>query len=158
MRFSLIVVMAVFLTFFISNVNKNKHKETKKVKKPNEIIHTVKKGEAIKKTFTPKLEAYDGVASWYGPGFHGKKMANGEIYNQNEILVAHRQWPLGTKVLIINLKNGKECIATIKDRGPYTTNIFGMYTRTVDCSKGLARKLDFIKEGLTPVKIIPINS
>ncbi|MBU1557559.1 septal ring lytic transglycosylase RlpA family protein [Patescibacteria group bacterium] len=105
----------------------------------------------------PNLKAYKGVASWYGPGFHGKRMANGEIFNQNEILIAHRNWPLGTKVLLTNLDNGETAIAQVKDRGPYTKDKKGQYTRDIDCSFGLAKRLGFLKEGLTDVKIIPLS-
>ena len=53
-------------------------------------------------------EQMDGVASWYGPDFHGKKTANGEIYNQNDYTVAHKILPINTKILITNLENQKK--------------------------------------------------
>jgi len=58
------------------------------------------------------------MASWYGPGFNGRKMANGQIYDMNDISVAHRTLPFGTKLRITNLMNGKSIIAPVLDRGP----------------------------------------
>jgi len=97
-------------------------------------------------------KSYEGVASWYGPGFHGKVMANGEIYNQNKILVAHRTAPLGSKLKITNLENGKFIIAPVLDRGPYT-NEDGEYTRDIDLSYAVAKELGTIGQGLASVRI-----
>lgn len=88
-----------------------------------------------------------GVASWYGPGFHGRKRADGKRYNMNTILVAHRSLPLGTKVRVTNLENRKVIIAKVRDRGPY------IFDRCLDLSRGAARELGAIKPGLIPVKI-----
>ncbi len=102
-----------------------------------------------------KSKSYIGNASWYGPGFHGKKMANGQIYDQNSVLVAHRTLPLGLELKITNLKNGKYIIARVLDRGPYT-KVNGRYAREIDLSKGAARLLGTIKSGVVPVLIEPI--
>jgi len=100
---------------------------------------------------------YVGKASWYGPGFHGKRMANGEIYNQYEVLIAHRHLPLGLQVCITNLNNGKSIIAEVKDRGPYVKNKEGKYDREVDLSFGAAKILGAVKLGVIPVKIEPLG-
>jgi len=102
-----------------------------------------------------RTKAYEGRASWYGPGFHGKKMANGDVYNQNNILVAHRTFPLGLKVRITNLENGKFIVAKVFDRGPYTKKD-GKYDREVDLSYGAALALNSVKKGIVPVLIEPI--
>ena len=60
-----------------------------------------------------------GVASWYGPGFHGNRTANGEIYDQYELTAAHRTLPLGTRVMVTNLSNGRAVEVRINDRGPF---------------------------------------
>jgi len=99
---------------------------------------------------------YEGKASWYGPKFHGKKMANGEVYDQNEILVAHRTLPLGMKVRITNLENGRSLTTKILDRGPYTKKN-GKYDREVDLSRGAAKFLGTIKQGIVPVRIEPLG-
>jgi len=119
------------------------------------IIHP---GQKIK---IPRIDwskkSYVGKASWYGPGFHGKKMANGQVYNQNKILIAHRTLPLGLKVRITNLENGSSIVAKVLDRGPYTDNDKdGKYDREVDLSFGAAKVLGSVKEGVVPVLIEPI--
>src|SRR5262252_11236276 len=60
-----------------------------------------------------------GVASWYGPGFHGNRTANGEIYDQYELTAAHRTLPLGTRAMVTDLDNGRSVEVRINDRGPF---------------------------------------
>lgn len=98
-------------------------------------------------------ETLEGIASWYGPGFNGRPMANGEIYNQNEVLVAHRTLPLGTVVRVTHAETGESIIAEVKDRGPYILNDEGKYTREIDLSYAAARALDAVGAGLIPVTI-----
>ncbi|MGH8478530.1 MAG: septal ring lytic transglycosylase RlpA family protein [Gammaproteobacteria bacterium] len=89
-----------------------------------------------------------GVASWYGPGFHGKETANGEVYNQNEITAAHRSLPLGTRAQVTNLENGKSVEVRINDRGPYVGK------RVIDLSRAAAGRLGMVDEGTVSVKIV----
>ena len=97
---------------------------------------------------------YQGRASWYGPGFHLKKMASGERYNQDEILIAHRHYPIGLVVRITNLRNGLSVIARVEDRGPYAETDM----REVDLSLGAARALRSVGQGVVPIKIEPLNT
>jgi len=97
-------------------------------------------------------KSYEGKASWYGPGFHGKRMANGRVYDQNKILVAHRTLPLGMRVRITNLHNNKSIVTKILDRGPYTKKN-GKYDREIDLSYGAAKVLGAVQKGVVPVKI-----
>ena len=76
-----------------------------------------------------------GTASWYGPGFHGKKTASGNRFNQHALTAAHRHWPLGTRARVTNLKNGKAVTVTINDRGPYRGG------RVIDLSRAAAQRL-----------------
>ena len=76
-----------------------------------------------------------GVASWYGPGFHGRKTASGERFNTNELTAAHLSLPFGTKLLVRNERNGKEVVVRINDRGPY------IKSRIIDLSQAAARAL-----------------
>lgn len=76
-----------------------------------------------------------GIASWYGPGFEGKKMANGHIYRQNGNSCAHRTLPLGTRIKVTNLHNKKASYTIVTDRGPYHGN------RILDMSRGLKNKI-----------------
>lgn len=92
-----------------------------------------------------------GVASWYGPGFHGKKTASGKRFNQHALTAASRTLPLGTRVLVTNLDNGKSVEVTINDRGPYVDG------RIIDLSRAAARRIRMIKPGTVPVRIEVIS-
>lgn len=87
-----------------------------------------------------------GEASYYGPGFHGKKTAMGEKFDQNDLTAAHPSLPLGTRATVTNLENGNSVDVKINDRGPYVKG------RDIDLSKGAAKELG-IKDGVAPVKI-----
>lgn len=86
-------------------------------------------------------------ASWYGPGFHGRQTANGEVFNENELTAAHKDLAFGTKIKVTNLANGKSIIVKVNDRGPYIEG------RQLDLSKGAAQKLDMIETGVADVKM-----
>jgi rare lipoprotein A len=86
-------------------------------------------------------------ASWYGPRFHGKLTANGEIYDQMALTAAHKTLKFGTLLKVTNPKNGKSVIIRINDRGPYIGD------RELDLSKGSAIKLGLIEKGVARVKI-----
>jgi rare lipoprotein A len=88
-----------------------------------------------------------GGASWYGPGFHGKKAASGERFNQNAMTAAHRSLPFGTVVKVTNQKTGKSIKVTINDRGPFHKG------RIIDLSKAAAVKLGIQKAGTGKVCI-----
>lgn len=82
-----------------------------------------------------------GKASWYGPGFHGRKTANGERFNMYELTAAHKTLPLGTRIKVLNPANGKEVVVRINDRGPYA------HGRILDLSKAAASQLGLINRG-----------
>ena len=88
-----------------------------------------------------------GVASYYSHHFHGKKTANGEIFNKNRLTAAHRTLPFGTMLKVTRVDSGKSIVVRINDRGPYIGN------RIIDLSEASAKHLDFIKDGLTQVKL-----
>ena len=92
-----------------------------------------------------------GLASYYGPGFHGEETASGEIFDQTEMVAAHRTLPLGAVVRVTNLENGRRVVLRVIDRGPYGAN----YRKgtIIDVSKGAARRLDFLEEGLVRVRV-----
>ena len=100
-----------------------------------------------------------GMATHYGEGdgYHGKRMANGELMNKNAISAAHRTYPLGMLVMIINLENGRAIETIIKDRGPYSKNKRGQFTREIDLSTKTAEVLGFKEKGVTLVEIIPLT-
>jgi len=92
-----------------------------------------------------------GVASWYGPGFHGNPTASGELYNQHALTAAHPTLPLGTQVQVTNLVNGKSVKVRINDRGPFVRG------RAIDLSRGAAQKLGMVKPGISRVRINPLS-
>lgn len=88
-----------------------------------------------------------GIASWYGPDFHGKKTANGEVYDQNEMTAAHRTLQMPSFVRVTNLENGRSVVVRINDRGPY------LHGRVIDMSKKAASLLGFINKGTARVRV-----
>ena len=88
-----------------------------------------------------------GVASWYGPGFHGKATASGVIYNQNDLTAAHQTLPLGTRVMVTNLETGSATEVTINDRGPFAKG------RIIDLSYAAGQALGMIAPGTVPVRL-----
>ncbi len=100
--------------------------------------------------YKPKYEPnYDetGVASWYGPGFHGNKTATGEIYDQHGLTAAHPTLPLPSIVRVTNLENGRTALLRINDRGPFAKN------RIIDLSKASADRLGVIGNGTARVRV-----
>jgi rare lipoprotein A len=100
--------------------------------------------------YYPKEEpGYDetGIASWYGDYFHGRKTANGEIYNMNSLTAAHRTLPLPSYVDVTNLDNGKQIRLRVNDRGPYARG------RIIDVSKRAAEILGFKDKGVARVRV-----
>lgn len=93
-----------------------------------------------------------GIASWYGPGFHGRPTASGAIYDQNELTAAHQTLPLGTRVMVTNLDNGRSTEVIVNDRGPFAKG------RILDLSYAAARTLGMIGPGTISVRIEVIDS
>jgi len=100
--------------------------------------------------YHPKHDpVYDqiGIASWYGPNFHGKRTANGEVFNQDAFTAAHPTLPLPSLAKVTNLENGKEIVLRINDRGPFAKN------RIIDLSRASARSLGVIQNGTAKVRV-----
>lgn len=93
-----------------------------------------------------------GVASWYGPGFHGRATASGERYDQHGLTAAHRTWPLGTAVRVTHLANGRSLVVRINDRGPFVDG------REIDLSFEAARQLGIVRPGTARVRLDPIRT
>jgi len=92
-----------------------------------------------------------GVSSWYGKDFHGKKTANGEIYNMYDMTAAHKTLPIPTFIHVKNLDNGKEVVVRINDRGPFSKG------RILDLSYAAAETLDMINSGTAQVKLTVLS-
>lgn len=91
--------------------------------------------------------AFEGKASWYGPGFNGKSTASGEKFKQSAMTAAHPNLPFGSVVRVTNLRNGKTVKVRINDRGPFVRG------RVIDLSRGAAKKIDMIEAGVVPVRV-----
>jgi rare lipoprotein A len=92
------------------------------------------------------LDDSGGLASYYGPGFHGRRTANGEVFNQYAQTAAHKDMPFGTWLKVTNLQNSRSTCVRINDRGPYVSG------RVLDVSKGVAARLGFIQQGVAEVE------
>ena len=122
--------------------------EKKRIQKP--IYKIGKKYNVGGKYYYPKKDLYynkTGIASWYGPKFHGKLTANGEIYNQYALTAAHKTLPLPSAVKVTNLKNNKSIVLRINDRGPFVND------RIIDLSSKAADILDLKREGTGLVRV-----
>lgn len=100
--------------------------------------------------YYPKVDMdYDetGIASWYGPGFHGQYTANGEIYDQNALTAAHKTLPLPSMVRVTNLDNGRSIEVRVNDRGPFVNG------RIIDLTRRDAQLLGFIDRGTAKVRV-----
>jgi rare lipoprotein A len=95
----------------------------------------------------PEEKPETGEASWYGEEFQGNETANGETYDLNGLTAAHPTLPFGTTVRVTNLKNSKNILLRINDRGPYIGR------RLIDVSKAAAKRLGFIYSGTTRVRV-----
>jgi len=105
---------------------------------------------AFDTTYTPQnYETFEeiGTASWYGKDFHGKKTANGETYNLDDLTAAHPTLPLPSMIKVTNLDNNKSQVVRVNDRGPFAKN------RVIDVSEKTAEILGFKNKGTTQVKV-----
>lgn len=104
------------------------------------------KGRRYYPTRTPKA-VQTGKASWYGAAFHGRKTANGEVYDMNHLTAAHKTMPLPSYARVTNLANNRSLIVRVNDRGPFSNN------RIIDLSKRAAEMLDYTKAGTANVRV-----
>jgi len=91
-----------------------------------------------------------GIASFYGPRFTGRRMANGQRFDPNSDTIAHRSLPFGTVVRVTNLENGRSATARVLDRGPWIRG------RIVDVSPRIARDLGMLRSGIARVEVVPV--
>ena len=97
---------------------------------------------------TTKWKLYEtGDATYYSARTHGRMMASGERYDKNGLFCAHKKLPFGTKIRVVNKKNGKEVIVVVKDRGPFAKG------RVIDLSNKAAEAIDMLRAGVVPVEL-----
>jgi len=107
----------------------------------------VVKGRVYHPTYVGIGDTMTGIASWYGPNFHGHQTSNGETYNMYDQTIAHKTWPMDTMVKITNLDNGRSTIARVNDRGPFVAG------RVADCSYSVGKQIGIDKKGICNVKL-----
>ena len=142
MRISVFILLLFILIESCSPAPRYSSKSKTNASQPKKMFNKNKK-----KTFNKNKKIFTGVSSYYGPNFHGKLTANGEVYDMYGITAAHKEIPLNTVARVTNLDNGRSLILRINDRGPYIDG------RILDCSYGAAKKLDFLTQGTANVKI-----
>ncbi|TDR85399.1 rare lipoprotein A [Enterovirga rhinocerotis] len=99
----------------------------------------------------PERVMHAGVASWYGPRFHGRKTASGERFNQNDMTAAHRTLPFGTRVKVVDETTGRSVVVRINDRGPFA------HGRVIDLSKAASEALGMGGRGVARVTLVAAN-
>jgi rare lipoprotein A len=142
----------------LPNANKNAGKDALQI--ANRLRYQLGRAEALKEieglpkpkdvqtiAMGPVRFQMQGMASWYGPGFHGNLTANGERYNQYALTAASKTLPFGTRVRVTNLDNGRSVVVRVNDRGPYVGN------RVIDLSMGAAQVLGTISSGVSSVRL-----
>lgn len=95
--------------------------------------------------------AQTGMASWYGPGFHGRKTSSGERFDQNAATCAHRTHRFGTRLRVTVIATGKSAVCRVNDRGPYAG------ARIIDVSRGVAARLGMLRSGVARVSVQTIR-
>jgi len=111
------------------------------------------KGRTEYKQSNQKLanNVIEGISSYYGPKFHGRLTASGEVFDMHQLTAAHKTLPFGTRIRVTNLDNNKQVVVIINDRGPFVKD------RILDLSLGAAKKIDLIQSGTAKVKIEILN-
>lgn len=97
---------------------------------------------ALSPAAASEISVKRGIASWYGPAFHGRRTANGERFDMNKLTAAHRSLAFGTRVKVTNPDNGRSVTVRINDRGPYAGR------RTIDLSREAARRIGLTRKGV----------
>jgi rare lipoprotein A len=113
---------------------------------------TVRRPHAVTTVPPAPGAVQEGIASWYGPGFHGRRTSSRERYDQYDFTAAHRTLPLGTWALVTNMNNGRTVKVYVNDRGPYVDG------RVIDLSYGAARAISMIDPGTAPVRIVILGT
>ncbi len=138
----LIKILSVALILLLSDAcTPNPHFRSDKAPKSQRKIKKQRK----KTTGFEKIQY--GISSYYGPKFHGKLTANGEIFDMYKVSAAHRYLAIGTLIKVTNLDNNRTLNIRINDRGPYVNN------RILDCSYAAALKLGFVEQGTANIKL-----
>ncbi len=99
----------------------------------------------------PAGSGHQTLASWYGPGFNGQRTSSGEVFRENRLTAASRTLPMGSRVRVTNLRNGRSVVVRINDRGPFVRG------RGIDLSRGAAREIGLTHEGVARVRLTSLD-
>jgi|SRR5690606_14695692 rare lipoprotein A (peptidoglycan hydrolase) len=147
----LIIFICTFLQSCIGAVRfTSKEKEIKSERKIENVTEN-KEEINLTNNSSEALETIVGTASYYGKKFNGRKTANGEIFDMNDLTAAHGSYPFNTLIKVTNLNNEKSVVVRVNDRKPEFKN------RIIDLSYGAAKELDMIGKGLAKVKLEVIS-
>ena len=111
------------------------------------LVTSCKKQQINEKIYSERIIFQKGVATWYGPGFHGKTSASGEVFDTRELTAAHRTLKFGTLLRVTNRENNSWCVIKINDRGPVSESLL------LDLSGAAAFELDMIDKGSAKIEI-----
>lgn len=149
---SIIQLASLFvLIFALTGCGKKKPQITAHVPLPPvmEASHPARSSSAAVPSVNDRKVLYTetGIASWYGPPYHNRKAANGEVFDMNQPTAAHKTLPLNSLVRVTNLKTGKSTVVRITDRGPFVGD------RILDLSMAAAKLIDVYRAGLATVRL-----
>jgi rare lipoprotein A len=113
------------------------------------VLDTRQRASSLESQTTSAVNAFEetGIASWYGPGFHGRETANGEVFDQEQLTAAHPTLPLPSFVEVTNLQNGRQVVVRVNDRGPFVAG------RIIDVSAAAANQLGMRELGQAEVRV-----
>ena len=151
----LILATGLGLAVLSSPVMAKEANNAKVVRTTVKVSKTSVSGQVKKVSYSPvsakSTFSSSGVASYYGPGFHGRRTANGERFDMHAMTAAHRTLPFGTLVKVTNLSNGKSTVVRVNDRGPYVGN------RVIDLSVAAAKEIGSTHSGTALVNLEVLN-
>ncbi len=143
---SILTVTTVTSLLWLVGCSSKDHTLSKSRQKATMRDYTVR-GKRYHPTYVSVGDTMQGVASWYGPAFHGRYTSSGERYDMYDKTAAHKTWPMNTMVKVKNLDNGKSTVVRINDRGPFVSG------RVIDCSYSAGKELGLHKSGTCRVKL-----
>jgi len=142
MKNSLTILFFPLLILFFTACSSSSRFSSEKSTKP-----TVKYSIANKKTGDNSAINLQGMASYYGPKYHGRKTSSGEVFDMYQLTAAHREFAFGTKLRVTNLENGKSVVVRVNDRGPFVGD------RIIDLSYAAAKQIEMLSTGVVEVKL-----
>lgn len=146
---SLIIVFLTLVVGFMVGFTILKSDNNEKIERIliDEFVPATIKENTVNTSAVEFIDRGTMKASWYGPKFHGKLTANGEVYDQMAFTAAHKSLSFGTLLKVTNTKNGRSVVVRINDRGPYIEG------RDLDLSKGAAIELGILRKGVARLNI-----